>query len=413
MPHRLLRPSAREQISACARSARLRRATAESSRCCPAAAAASCGAICRCSRPRIARSQQRRPRLRGMFGGGRRAPQRGRSLERSQRDALTNVEIVDGVSRALAQADGAWVASGTAVLGDGALRRAGRRAVRDSADAHPVRPHRMIRHRFITLPNLVLGREVVPELLQEAATPERLADALEALMSDPATQYAALRRAAARRSDRPTRWSECARYAVELAASPRRCARDPHLSHVGSARPPRHRAAPARAARRAAGPALRLRRLAARKPERLSSQRADRRRAGRGRLRRASDRQSRVSLSLRLAARARVAHAPSAGLHEPARYAGARSCRSRRRCVSTSPTTRRRRYGCTCSGLLVMQYPVGSVWERVFGWRFLDPWQAVEPYARRVARGRSARRALAPRPVAAIASWRGACRAST
>jgi 2',3'-cyclic-nucleotide 2'-phosphodiesterase (5'-nucleotidase family) len=32
-------------------------------------------------------------------------------------------------------------------------------------------------------------------------------------------------------------------------------------------------------------------------------------------------------------------------------------------------------------GLLIMQYPVGSVWERVFGWRFLDPWQAVEPYA--------------------------------
>ena len=28
-----------------------------------------------------------------------------------------------------------------------------------------------------------------------------------------------------------------------------------------------------------------------------------------------------------------------------------------------------------------MQYPVGSPWERVFGWRFLDPWDAIEPYA--------------------------------
>jgi 5'-nucleotidase len=32
-------------------------------------------------------------------------------------------------------------------------------------------------------------------------------------------------------------------------------------------------------------------------------------------------------------------------------------------------------------GLLVMQYPLGSPWERIFGWRFLDPWEAVAPYA--------------------------------
>lgn len=32
-------------------------------------------------------------------------------------------------------------------------------------------------------------------------------------------------------------------------------------------------------------------------------------------------------------------------------------------------------------GLLIMQYPEGSPWERVFGWRFLDPWDAVAPYA--------------------------------
>jgi len=38
-------------------------------------------------------------------------------------------------------------------------------------------------------------------------------------------------------------------------------------------------------------------------------------------------------------------------------------------------------------GLLVMQYPPGSAWERIFGWRFLDPWDAVEPYARGVPDG--------------------------
>jgi 5'-nucleotidase len=32
-------------------------------------------------------------------------------------------------------------------------------------------------------------------------------------------------------------------------------------------------------------------------------------------------------------------------------------------------------------GLLVMQYPVGSRWERIFGWRFLDPWDAIASYA--------------------------------
>ena len=38
-------------------------------------------------------------------------------------------------------------------------------------------------------------------------------------------------------------------------------------------------------------------------------------------------------------------------------------------------------------GLLVMQYPAGSPWERLFGWRFADPWDAVEPYAQRVPEG--------------------------
>ncbi len=33
-------------------------------------------------------------------------------------------------------------------------------------------------------------------------------------------------------------------------------------------------------------------------------------------------------------------------------------------------------------GLLVMQYPTGSPWERVFGWRFLEPENVVETYAR-------------------------------
>jgi 5'-nucleotidase len=38
-------------------------------------------------------------------------------------------------------------------------------------------------------------------------------------------------------------------------------------------------------------------------------------------------------------------------------------------------------------GLLIMQYPVGSPWERIFGWRFLDPWDAIAPYAEQIPDG--------------------------
>jgi 2',3'-cyclic-nucleotide 2'-phosphodiesterase (5'-nucleotidase family) len=38
-------------------------------------------------------------------------------------------------------------------------------------------------------------------------------------------------------------------------------------------------------------------------------------------------------------------------------------------------------------GLLVVQYPTGSPWERVFGWRFLEPLGVVESYARGIGPG--------------------------
>ena len=38
-------------------------------------------------------------------------------------------------------------------------------------------------------------------------------------------------------------------------------------------------------------------------------------------------------------------------------------------------------------GLLIMQYSVGSPYERVFGWRFLDPWDAIAPYAAEMPEG--------------------------
>ncbi len=38
-------------------------------------------------------------------------------------------------------------------------------------------------------------------------------------------------------------------------------------------------------------------------------------------------------------------------------------------------------------GLLIMQYRTGSGWERVFGWRFIEPWSAVSDYANAIPNG--------------------------
>lgn len=45
---------------------------------------------------------------------------------------------------------------------------------------------RSARVRHVGLPNLILGEEIVPELLQESATPDRIAEALEPLFEGPA-----------------------------------------------------------------------------------------------------------------------------------------------------------------------------------------------------------------------------------
>jgi lipid-A-disaccharide synthase len=105
------------------------------------------------------------------------------------RFSAAGVTVTLGVRAALEDADAALVASGTAVLesvltGVPAVamyvvsrsvvwygRRMQRRIYRDG--------------RYITLPNLIAGEAIVPEFLQEDATPERLADAMEALLRDP------------------------------------------------------------------------------------------------------------------------------------------------------------------------------------------------------------------------------------
>jgi len=170
--------------------------------------------------PALARAfallKRRRPLLRGVFGA---ADDRAaaRIEQTIRRYDLTGTSVVHGTMAAIADADAAWVASGTAVL---ETVLCGVPAVAFYIITPVLVKHgrTMIKHRFITLPNLVLQREVVPELLQEEATPERLADAMDAALRDPGRQYGQfdeLQRALGP----PDALERCARFAVALAQS--------------------------------------------------------------------------------------------------------------------------------------------------------------------------------------------------
>ena len=159
-----------------------------------------------------------RPRLRAVFGAA--SPQSERAIARAiKRERLENVTIARGVAAAIADADAAFVASGTAVL-EAVL------AGVPSVALYIVNPmvvgygrrmqKKIFKARFITLPNLVLERELVPELLQEDATPEALAAAMEAVLLDPAQQYAHFAEVRARLG--PTNaLDDAAKFAVALA----------------------------------------------------------------------------------------------------------------------------------------------------------------------------------------------------
>ncbi|MBV9333121.1 MAG: hypothetical protein JO146_03865 [Candidatus Eremiobacteraeota bacterium] len=158
--------------------------------------------------------QHRRPNLRGIFGA---ADDRGERTIREAvaRERLIGVEIARGVEAAVANADGAWVSSGTATLECALLGV-------PCIGIYIIPPilirygHRMIRHRYIMLPNLVLECEVIPELLQEKATAEALADALESEIENPAIQYAEFVKMREALGP-PDALKRCASYAVALA----------------------------------------------------------------------------------------------------------------------------------------------------------------------------------------------------
>ena len=111
--------------------------------------------------------------------------------------------------RAMAAADIVLLASGTAALEAALLERPIVAAYRLAPATYLLaRALRLVKVRHFTLPNLLTDQPMVPELLQGAATPGALADAVLALLDDPrrraaiTAEFAKLRQRLARGADR-------------------------------------------------------------------------------------------------------------------------------------------------------------------------------------------------------------------
>jgi lipid-A-disaccharide synthase len=160
--------------------------------------------------------RERRPQLRGVAGAAdARAEEQLRAA--AQREGIASaVQIVRGTRDAIAQADAAWVASGTAVL-ECALSGVPAVALYVIAPILVKHARRVYTGRFMTLPNLVLDRAVVPEFQQDDATPENLARAMDAVLSDPLAQYREFEHLHDVLGP-PDALEQCAQYAVRLAS---------------------------------------------------------------------------------------------------------------------------------------------------------------------------------------------------
>lgn len=103
------------------------------------------------------------------------------------------VQVLDGRAReALAAADVVLVASGTATLETLLSKRPMVVAYRLAGlTAFLLRRLGLVKVKHFSQPNLLVGREVVPEFFQEAATPRALGAALLAWLDDPARVAAA------------------------------------------------------------------------------------------------------------------------------------------------------------------------------------------------------------------------------
>ena len=167
--------------------------------------------------------RERRPNLRAVFGAAN--PQGERMIGRAlRRERIQDVTIANGVADAVRDADAAFVASGTAVLESvlSGVPSIALYIVNPMVVGYGRRMQKKIfKARYITLPNLVLERELVPELLQDDATPEALAAAMERVLLDPSQQYAQFAEVRERLGP-GSALDDCAKFAVALAKAGQR-----------------------------------------------------------------------------------------------------------------------------------------------------------------------------------------------
>ncbi|MFS2122354.1 lipid-A-disaccharide synthase [Pseudomonas sp. Pseusp97] len=116
------------------------------------------------------------------------SPERRVQIEEMLAGRNLPVQLLDGASHeALAACDAVLIASGTATL-EALLYK------RPMVVAYKVAPmtyrilKRLVKSPYISLPNLLAGRLLVPELIQDAATPEALAATLLPLLDDGSVQ---------------------------------------------------------------------------------------------------------------------------------------------------------------------------------------------------------------------------------
>jgi lipid-A-disaccharide synthase len=158
--------------------------------------------------------RKRRPGVRFLIGTA--DDEAERTIRRElKKQFIDGIELVRGAAAVLDVADAAAIASGTAVL-EAALREVPCAALYVVSAAQAKIGRRIWHRPYITLPNILLGREVVPEILQEAATPDRLGRTLEELLDDPAPRIRELRAVRAELGGADA-LERCAAFALDLA----------------------------------------------------------------------------------------------------------------------------------------------------------------------------------------------------
>ncbi|MDZ7854462.1 MAG: lipid-A-disaccharide synthase [Halomonas sp.] len=120
-------------------------------------------------------------------------PERRTELEAllAERPALQDrLTLVDGQAReAMVASDAVLLASGTAALEAMLCHRAMLVAYRMAPMTHWL-AKRLVKTEWISLPNLIAREALVPELIQDAATPEAIAEHLSAMLDDEAGREA-------------------------------------------------------------------------------------------------------------------------------------------------------------------------------------------------------------------------------